>query len=245
MSFLKIGDRAAGAIKSGAQPRAAPQMVVVDADHPDVETYIELEGKGRAEGRRHSHRFQLQPTAPQGGAESLRQLRRKRRRLLRSREEPCFAPGNKNSLRRAMVADGMIKRVIQFARQGYKEIDFPIYDTDWDLEAYLMMILARTPTTRCRWKRSISCARWNRWRTGDLIDAHHQEDPAGDATRRADLWEKIGSRRLGVRRSRPALQHHHERLAHLQASGDIRASNPCSEYRCSWTIPLSRACVRA
>ena len=31
----------------------------------------------------------------------------------------------------------MIKRVIQFARQGYKEIDFPIYDTDWDSEAYL------------------------------------------------------------------------------------------------------------
>src|SRR5260370_16790182 len=36
-----------------------------------------------------------------------------------------------------MVADGMIKRVIQFAKQGYKEIDFPVYDTDWDSEAYL------------------------------------------------------------------------------------------------------------
>ncbi len=31
----------------------------------------------------------------------------------------------------------MIKRVIQFARQGYTDIEFPIYDTDWDPEAYL------------------------------------------------------------------------------------------------------------
>ena len=39
--------------------------------------------------------------------------------------------------RRAMVPDNFIKRVIQFARQGYNDIDFPIYDTDWDSEAYL------------------------------------------------------------------------------------------------------------
>ncbi len=39
--------------------------------------------------------------------------------------------------RRALVSDNVIKRVIQYAKQGYKEIDFPTYDTDWDLEAYL------------------------------------------------------------------------------------------------------------
>jgi ribonucleoside-diphosphate reductase alpha chain len=37
MSFLKIGDRAAGAIKSGGTTRRAAKMVVVDADHPDIE----------------------------------------------------------------------------------------------------------------------------------------------------------------------------------------------------------------
>ena len=36
-----------------------------------------------------------------------------------------------------MVPDNYIKRVIQFAKQGYKDIDFPTYDTDWDCEAYL------------------------------------------------------------------------------------------------------------
>src|SRR6185312_1549289 len=39
--------------------------------------------------------------------------------------------------RRAHVSDNMIQRVVQFARQRYTDIDFPIYDTDWDSEAYL------------------------------------------------------------------------------------------------------------
>ena len=41
MSFLKIGDRAAGAIKSGGTTRRAAKMVTVDIDHPDIEEYID------------------------------------------------------------------------------------------------------------------------------------------------------------------------------------------------------------
>merc|ERR1712023_609123 len=40
MSFLKIGDRAAGAIKSGGTTRRAAKMVTLDLDHPDIESYI-------------------------------------------------------------------------------------------------------------------------------------------------------------------------------------------------------------
>src|ERR1043165_3453131 len=40
MSFLKIGDRAAGAIKSGGTTRRAAKMVVLDLDHPDIEEFI-------------------------------------------------------------------------------------------------------------------------------------------------------------------------------------------------------------
>ncbi len=39
--------------------------------------------------------------------------------------------------RKSHVPDNFIKRVIQFAKQGYTDIDFPIYDTDWDSDAYL------------------------------------------------------------------------------------------------------------
>ncbi len=41
MSFLRIGDRAAGAIKSGGTTRRAAKMVIVDIDHPDIETFID------------------------------------------------------------------------------------------------------------------------------------------------------------------------------------------------------------
>jgi ribonucleoside-diphosphate reductase alpha chain len=40
MSFLKIGDRAAGAIKSGGTTRRAAKMVCLDLDHPEVESFI-------------------------------------------------------------------------------------------------------------------------------------------------------------------------------------------------------------
>ena len=41
MSFLKIGDRAAGAIKSGGTTRRAAKMVILDIDHPDIEEFID------------------------------------------------------------------------------------------------------------------------------------------------------------------------------------------------------------
>ena len=41
MSFLQIGDRAAGAIKSGGTTRRAAKMVIVDTDHPDIEDFID------------------------------------------------------------------------------------------------------------------------------------------------------------------------------------------------------------
>jgi ribonucleoside-diphosphate reductase alpha chain len=40
MSFLKIGDRAAGAIKSGGTTRRAAKMVILDVDHPDIEEFV-------------------------------------------------------------------------------------------------------------------------------------------------------------------------------------------------------------
>ena len=53
--------------------------------------------------------------------------------------DDCFSPEKNPALkreiklaRRSMVPDNYIKRVIQFAKQGYKDINFPTYDTDWD-----------------------------------------------------------------------------------------------------------------
>jgi len=40
MSWLRIGDRAAGGIKSGGTTRRAAKMVILDLDHPDIRTFI-------------------------------------------------------------------------------------------------------------------------------------------------------------------------------------------------------------
>ncbi len=59
MSWLKIGDRAAGAIKSGGTTRRAAKMVCLDLDHPDIENFVswkvreELKVAALVEGMRH------------------------------------------------------------------------------------------------------------------------------------------------------------------------------------------------
>ncbi|MBC8523707.1 adenosylcobalamin-dependent ribonucleoside-diphosphate reductase, partial [PVC group bacterium] len=59
MSFLKIGDRAAGAIKSGGTTRRAAKMVSLDVDHPDIEEFVnwkvreELKVAALVEGMKH------------------------------------------------------------------------------------------------------------------------------------------------------------------------------------------------
>ena len=59
MSFLRIGDRAAGAIKSGGTTRRAAKMCCLDLDHPDVEAFVnwkvreELKVAAMVEGMKH------------------------------------------------------------------------------------------------------------------------------------------------------------------------------------------------
>jgi ribonucleoside-diphosphate reductase alpha chain len=59
MSFLKIGDRAAGAIKSGGTTRRAAKMVCLDLDHPDIEAFVnwkvreEIKVAAMVEGLKH------------------------------------------------------------------------------------------------------------------------------------------------------------------------------------------------
>ena len=51
MSFLQVGDRAAGAIKSGGTTRRAAKMVILDIDHPDIETFINWKKKEEDKAR--------------------------------------------------------------------------------------------------------------------------------------------------------------------------------------------------
>ncbi len=128
MSFLKIGDRAAGAIKSGGTTRRAAKMVVVDADHPDIEAYVDWKVK------------EEQKVAAL--AAGSRVVRRHLKAILKAcvncegPGDDCFNVEKNLALKREVrlarkddVPDGIIKRVIQEARR-VEGVDFDIYDTD-------------------------------------------------------------------------------------------------------------------
>src|SRR6202158_2196577 len=136
MSFLKIGDRAAGAIKSGGTTRRAAKMVIVDVDHPDIEDFInwkvieEQKVAALVAGSKLAERH-------------LNAIIRACRNCEGSGDD-CFDPSLNPALKReikaarkAYIPDNYIERVIAFAKQGHDRIDFRTYDTDWDSEAYM------------------------------------------------------------------------------------------------------------
>ena len=148
MSFLKIGDRAAGAIKSGGTTRRAAKMVILDADHPDIEQFIDWKV------------IEEQKVANLVTGSKINQ--RHLRAILKAcvncegSGDDCFDPEKNPVLRREIkaarknhVPDNYIRRVIQFAKQGYTDIHFPIYDTDWDFGRLSRRSPARIPTTPC------------------------------------------------------------------------------------------------
>jgi ribonucleoside-diphosphate reductase alpha chain len=226
MSFLKIGDRAAGAIKSGGTTRRAAKMVIVDADHPDIEQFIDWKV------------LEEQKVAALVTGSKINQ--RHLRAILKAcvncegSDDDCFDPDKNPALRREIksarrncVPDPMIKRVIQFAKQGYKDIDFPVYDTDWDCEAYLTVSGQNSNNsvrvTDAFLKEVEADGKWDlTWRT-------HPGKPA-KAVKARDLWEKIGYAAWAS--ADPGLQFHStiNDWHTCPASGPIRASNPCSEY---------------
>ncbi|WP_046863263.1 vitamin B12-dependent ribonucleotide reductase [Microvirga massiliensis] len=224
MSFLKIGDRAAGAIKSGGTTRRAAKMVVVDIDHPDIEDYIDWKVKEE----------QKVAALVAGSKLANRHLKAIMRACVNCEAEgdACFDPEKNPALkreiklaRRAMIPDNYIKRVIQFARQGYTDIEFPIYDTDWDSEAYLTVSGQNSNNSVSitdEFLRAVEAdADWALlFRSGKVKKT----------VKARDLWERIGHAAWAS--ADPGL-HFNTTMNDWHtcpAGGRIRASNPCSEY---------------
>ncbi|CAM5768048.1 vitamin B12-dependent ribonucleotide reductase [Labrys miyagiensis] len=225
MSFLKIGDRAAGAIKSGGTTRRAAKMVVVDADHPDIETYIDWKVKEE----------QKVAALVTGSKIVQKHLKAVMRACVQCEGpgEDCFDPERNPALkreikaaRRALVSDNYIKRVIQFAKQGYKDISFETYDTDWDSEAYLT-VSGQNSNNSVR----VDDAFLNAVeKDGDWELKARITGKTVKTLKARDLWEKIGYAAWAS--ADPGIQFHTtiNDWHTCAASGPIRASNPCSEY---------------
>ena len=225
MSFLKIGDRAAGAIKSGGTTRRAAKMVTVDIDHPDIEAFIAWKMQEE----------QKVAALVAGSRLANRHLNAIMRACLDGdiEGEAAFDPKQNAQLRREIVAarqaalpENYIQRVLQFARQGYRHIEFPVFDTDWQSEAYVS-VSGQNANNSVRV-------------TDDFLRAV-EDDRQWSLTARTtgktvktvsarELWDRVAeaawhSADPGVQYDTTINDWHT-----CPESGRINASNPCSEY---------------
>src|SRR4051812_998028 len=225
MSFLKIGDRAAGAIKSGGTTRRAAKMVIVDTDHPDIEAFIDWKVKEE----------QKVAALVTGSKINQKHLKAVLKACVNCEGsgDVCFQPEKNPALKREIrlarrnhVADNLIKRVIQFARQGYTDIDFPVYDTDWDSEAYLTVSGQNSNNSVRVTDEFLKAVEAD----GDWDLTWRNRKGVAETKKARDLWEKIGYAAWAS--ADPGLQFHTtvNDWHTCPASGPIRASNPCSEY---------------
>ena len=225
MSFLKIGDRAAGAIKSGGTTRRAAKMVVVDIDHPDVEKFIEWKVK-------EEQKVSALVTGSKIVSKHLKSILKACINCEGSGDD-CFDLNKNPALKREVraakknhVPENLIQRIIQFAVQGYKDIEFAVFNTDWDSDAYLTVSGQNSNNSVRVSDGFLQAVEDNRaWELKNRTDG----SVAGVVDARV-LWDKIGYAAWSS--ADPGIQYHTtiNDWHTCPASGEINASNPCSEY---------------
>ncbi len=225
ISFLKIGDRAAGAIKSGGTTRRAAKMVIVDADHPDIEEFVDWKvGEEQkvaalvAGSKLHERHLNAVMKAVKAwdGAEA-------------DAIDPKRNAGLKAAIRearKACIPDNYVQRVMQYATQGYERIDFPTYEADWDSEAYLTVAGQNANNSIRVTDAFLDAAQ----KGGDWDLIRRTDGKVAKTIPAAALWDRVGHAAWSC--ADPGIQYHDtvNDWHTCPASGPIRGSNPCSEY---------------
>ena len=234
LSFLKIGDRAAGAIKSGGTTRRAAKMVTLDLDHPDIEEYIDWKSSEEEK----VSALVIGSNILQKNANSLMDAIWEF-----GDDEGRFDQEVNPGLRRAMVRairehvpQPHIQRILDLAKQGWKGVDFEILDTNWQGEAYLTVSgqnsnnSVRVPN---QFMDSVKQGGdWNLyWRTE--LERSEAEDREPEPCKTMDaggLWDKVAYTAWacadpGVQFDTTINEWHT-----CPEGGRINGSNPCSEY---------------
>jgi ribonucleoside-diphosphate reductase alpha chain len=222
MSFLRIGDRAAGAIKSGGTTRRAAKMVILDLDHPDILNFIrwkvveEQKVAALVTGSRLTKR-RLQ--AVLGAARTPAGLEAD------PRKNPALRSAVREA-RAAMVPEGYIQRVLQLAGQGVRELDFPEYDTDWDNDAYYT-VSGQNSNNSVRVPNAFYdvLARRGQWELRRRTDGKSAGFVPAE-----QLWDEIAHAAWAC--ADPGVQYDTtiNEWHTCPEDGRINASNPCSEY---------------
>jgi ribonucleoside-diphosphate reductase alpha chain len=225
MSFLKIGDRAAGAIKSGGTTRRAAKMVVVDADHPDILDFVSwkvVEEQKVAALVTGSRLCNLHLNAVLKAINEARPAGDKA-------FDPAANPQLRQAIRlarKSLVPENYVQRAIDFARQGFTSLDFKVYDTDWDSDAYLTVSgqnANNTVRVTAEFLRAVET-------DGDWRLVRRTDGKAARTIKARDLWQAIAE--AAWQSADPGIQFDTtiNEWHTCPASGRIRASNPCSEY---------------
>ena len=227
MSFLKIGDRAAGAIKSGGTTRRAAKMVCLDLDHPDIEEFIDwkvveeqkvaamVTGSKICAQRLNAVLKACQVVEGQGQARL--ELDMKQNQVLRD------AVG---AARRDMVPEAYIHRMFDYAKQGYTHFVFHEYDTNWDGKAY-QTVSGQNSNNSVRIPNGFFEALE---RDGDWEVRRRIDGKVSKTLKARDLWDKIAWAAWicadpGTQYDTTINEWHT-----CPEDGRINASNPCSEY---------------
>jgi ribonucleoside-diphosphate reductase alpha chain len=225
MGFLKIGDRAAGAIKSGGTTRRAAKMVIVDADHPDIEDFINWKV------------IEEQKVASiVAGSKMHEQMLNGLFAAIRAWDgagADAYDPRVNTALKQAIrdakkvaIPETYVKRVLDYARQGHTSIEFPTYDTDWDSEAY-SSVSGQNSNNSIRVTNAFLTAVQ---KDADWPLINRTDGTVSKTVKARDLWQQVGHAAWAC--ADPGIQYHDtvNDWHTCPEDGEIRGSNPCSEY---------------
>jgi ribonucleoside-diphosphate reductase alpha chain len=233
MSFLKIGDRAAAAIKSGGTTRRAAKMVVLDLDHPDIEQFVSWKV------------VEEQKVAALVIGSKL--LNRHLNAVLKACHADCagnpFDRSENPELRKAiaeanadLIPANYFQRMIDLAKQGVRSVLIEEYDTDWNSKAYYS-VSGQNSNNSVRASNAFMNAvlkdePWPLyWRTEKEKARREGRDPKPHRVLKArELWDTVAYAAWSC--ADPGLQFDStiNEWHTCPADGRINASNPCSEY---------------
>ena len=222
MSFLKIGDRAAGAIKSGGTTRRAAKMVCLDLDHPDVMQFIRWKVV-------EEQKVAALVAGSRLGKRRLQAVLQAARAGDRIQADPKQNPGLRAAMREARAAfvpEAYIQKTLQLAASGVTEIVFPEYDTDWDSEAYLT-VSGQNSNNSIRVPSGFFEVLD---KGGDWELKRRTDGKIAKTIPAADIWNEIAYAAWAC--ADPGVQYDTtiNEWHTCPEDGRINASNPCSEY---------------
>lgn len=223
MSFLKIGDRAAGAIKSGGTTRRAAKMVCLDLDHPDIVDFIQWKVKeerkvaalvtGSKVCKKHLQNIFTQIREFEGEDKTNAKVNKALGRAIR-------AASAEN------VPMNYISRCLDLAKQGFTDIEFEVYDTDWNSEAYAT-VSGQNSNNSVRIPNSFFKAleKDEEW---ELIS--RTTGKTVKKIKASELWDMVSE--AAWQSADPGVQFDDtiNEWHTCPVDGRINASNPCSEY---------------